>query len=208
MKRPDEFIPTRHSLLYRLKDWDDQESWKMFFETYWKLIYNAAIKAGLTDAEAQDVVQETVVSVMKSMAEFNYDAKKGSFKAWLLRLTNWRIVDQFRKRQRANSGQESEAGVAPASAELENVMDPSQSILEAAWDEEWEKNLMDAALEKVKAKVDSKQYQIFDLYFVQKWPVFKIAKVLSVNSGKVYLAKHRVGKILKREIEGLRNKPI
>src|SRR5262245_37419305 len=49
-------IPTRQSLLVRLKDWDDSTSWKDFFDTYWKLIYGVARKAGLTDAEAQDVV--------------------------------------------------------------------------------------------------------------------------------------------------------
>src|SRR5262245_3262966 len=94
-----ELIPTRQSLLSRLKDWNDQEGWKVFFDTYWKLIYTAAVKAGLTDAEAQDVVQETVISVMKSMPSFEYDAHKGHFKNWLLRLTGWRIVDQLRKRQ-------------------------------------------------------------------------------------------------------------
>src|SRR5579863_1553334 len=95
-----ELIPTRQSLLSRLKDWNDQESWRDFFETYWKLIYNAAIKAGLSDTEAQDVVQETVISVLKNMPNFDYDPQKGSFKGWLLRLANWRVVDQFRKRQR------------------------------------------------------------------------------------------------------------
>src|SRR5690348_7554709 len=95
-----ELIPTRQSLLSRLKDWNDQGSWKLFFDTYWRLIYNSAIKAGLSDAEAQDVVQETVVSVMKSMPGFKYHAENGSFKSWLLRLTSWRIGDQFRKRQK------------------------------------------------------------------------------------------------------------
>ncbi len=52
----DQSIGTRHSLLSRLKDWDDQDSWRDFFNTYWKLIYGVAIKSGLTDAEAQDVV--------------------------------------------------------------------------------------------------------------------------------------------------------
>src|SRR3954453_22160611 len=95
-----ELIPTRQSLLDRLKDWQNEESWKVFFDTYWRLIYSAAVKAGLSDAEAQDVVQETVISVLKSMPGFEYNAGKGSFKGWLLRLTNWRIGDQIRKRQR------------------------------------------------------------------------------------------------------------
>src|SRR5439155_4963150 len=98
MSGPGEFIPTRRSLLSRLKDWNDQESWKVFFDTYWKLIFNAALRAGLTEAEAEDVVQETVIGVSKQLPAFVYDPARASFKTWLMRQTNWRIRDQFRKR--------------------------------------------------------------------------------------------------------------
>ena len=57
----DDSLPTRKSLLTRLKDWDDQESWRDFYNTYWKLIYNVARKAGLTDAEAQDVSVRAII---------------------------------------------------------------------------------------------------------------------------------------------------
>ena len=60
---PEATIATRASLLVRLKDREDQASWQEFFDTYWRLIYSVATKAGLNDAEAQDVVQETVISV-------------------------------------------------------------------------------------------------------------------------------------------------
>jgi len=80
MNTADELVPTRQSLLSRLKDWNDQESWKVFFDTYWRLIYSAAMKAGLSDAEAQDVVQETVIGVLKKLPDFEYDPRKGSFK--------------------------------------------------------------------------------------------------------------------------------
>jgi len=96
---PDGLIPTRRSLITRLKNWDDQESWKDFFETYWKLIYGVAIKAGLNDAEAQEVVQETIIAVVKQMEGFKYDPKMGSFKGWLLLQTRWRIADKMRKRR-------------------------------------------------------------------------------------------------------------
>jgi len=68
-----EIIPTRQSLLNRLKDRDDSSSWKDFFDTYWFLIYGVARKAGLTDSEAQDVVQETIISVARKIPEFTYD---------------------------------------------------------------------------------------------------------------------------------------
>ena len=94
----DELIPTRQSLLSRLKDCDDQEAWRVFFDTYWKLIYNAAIRAKLSEAEAQDVVQETVIAIARKIPEFVYDPSKGSFKTWLMRQTAWRIAGQIRKR--------------------------------------------------------------------------------------------------------------
>src|SRR6266487_6337061 len=102
----DELLATRWTLIERLKNWDDQESWRQFFDTYWKLIYGVAIKSGLTHPEAQDVVQETVISVCKSMHNFKADPAYGSFKAWLLNLTRWRITDQVRKRHRSVSGTE------------------------------------------------------------------------------------------------------
>src|SRR2546425_2512059 len=96
-------IPTRHSLLNRLKDWGDQTSWQDFFDTYWQLIYNVAVKAGLSDAEAQEVVQETVIAVARKIGEFKADPARGSFSAWLMQLTRWRIADQWRKKQAATA---------------------------------------------------------------------------------------------------------
>ena len=98
MNDHEELIPTRRTLLSRLKDWNDQQSWKEFFDTYWKLIYGVARKSGLTETESQDVVQETMVSVARQMPTFKYDPRIGSFKAWLLNLTRWRMGDQFRRR--------------------------------------------------------------------------------------------------------------
>src|SRR5215475_12422525 len=91
-------LATRASLLDRLKNLEDQVSWQEFFDTYWQLIYRLAVKAGLTDSEAQDVVQETVITASKHLPAFHYDPKVCSFKTWLLRLARWRIIDQFRKR--------------------------------------------------------------------------------------------------------------
>jgi RNA polymerase sigma-70 factor (ECF subfamily) len=207
LNSPQELIPTRKSLLSRLRDWNDQESWKVFFDTYWKLIYNAGLKAGLSDAEAQDVVQETVISVSKKIPEFQYDSAKGSFKSWLLRLTSWRIGDQLRKRD-AHIGASRAAHSATGTATVERVADPVSLHLEVTWDEEWEKNLMEAAIERIKKQVDPTQYQIFDLCVFKDWPVVKIARALKINPGKVYLAKHRIGRLIKKEVAHLQRKPL
>src|SRR5262252_7523567 len=93
-------IPTRYSLLSRLQNRDDDESWKDFFETYWRFIYSVAIKSGLTEPEAQDVVQETVISVAKHIRKFKRDRSLGSFKGWLRNIIRWRIADQLEQRDR------------------------------------------------------------------------------------------------------------
>ena len=78
MRDDGEMAPMRRSLVSRLKNWEDNASWQEFFDTYWKLIYSVAIKAGLSDEEAEDVVQETVVSVAKKMDSFKYDPADGT----------------------------------------------------------------------------------------------------------------------------------
>jgi len=67
---------------------------------------------------------------------------------------------------------------------------------------------MDAAIERVKKKVDANHYQIFDLYVFKQWPVSRITKAFKIMPGKVYTAKHRVGMLIKKELEYLRSKPI
>src|ERR1043166_9487617 len=103
----EDWIPTRYSLLSRLQDWDDQESWKDFFDTCWRLIYAVALKSGATETEAQDVVQETVNSVAKDIHKFKRDRECGSFKGWLRNLTRWRIADRLRKRTKLTAPDES-----------------------------------------------------------------------------------------------------
>ncbi len=94
----DEPIPTRASMLQRLKDPADRTTWEEFHRTYRGLIHGVARRAGLNETEAEEVVQETLIAVAGKMPGFTYDPVKDSFKGWLLQITRWRIADQFRKR--------------------------------------------------------------------------------------------------------------
>jgi RNA polymerase sigma factor (sigma-70 family) len=198
---PDDFLPTRHSLLNRLKDWNDQESWQDFFNTYWKLIYGVAIKSGLSDTEAQEVVQTTVIAVANKIGAFKADPARGSFKAWLLQLTQWRIADQFRQQQRQGRAGQRRPGKTSTTSTLGKIPDPAGFELKRLWDEEWERNLVDAALERVKQRVSPRQYQIFYLKVIKNLPAQRVAHTLDVNIAQVYLAKHRVGGLVKKEIK-------
>jgi len=202
-----EFIPTRRSLLSRLRNWDDQESWKDFFDTYWKLIYNTAVKAGLTDAEAQDVVQETVFTVAKKMPKFKYDPAVGSFKGWLLKTTRWRILDHIhRVRTKEAPLPRRRRGEEPDDTNMTTlVQDSACTDLEKVWNAEWQKNLIGAATERVKRRVRPKHYQMFELHVLRELPVAKVAEVLGVSTAQVHLAKHRISRLVKKEIQHLEN---
>ena len=196
-----ESVMTRASLLSRLKNRSDDESWLTFYHTYWRLIYNTAMRAGLNDAEAKDVVQETVVSVVKAMPDFRYDQKKGKFKGWLMRITQRRIADEWRKRDKALAQADSKWAVNEDGQEVDelNSIPDGNDELTKIWDAEWDRNLWLTALERVKQKVDLKQYQIFDLFVFKNLSVAEIANTMNVNRAYVYLIKHRIQKLLKKE---------
>ena len=89
---------------------------------------------------------------------------------------------------------------------MERIPDPAGFDLEAVWDAEWEKNLWNAALTRVKAQLKPKQFQMFDLYVLKEWPVKDVARALGVTATHVYVNKHRVAGLLKREMKNLERK--
>lgn len=207
-KKSDDQNPTRWSLVNRLKNLDDQQSWQDFFDKYWKLIHSVARQAGLTESEAQDAVQETVISVAKMMPGFKADPEAGSFRGWLLRLTRRRIVDQFRKRPPRGGTKISRPGETSRTATVERVPDPRVAVLEAVWNAEWQKNLLDTALERLKNRVNPKQYQIFHLLVEKGLPPEQVAQLCRVTVDNVYLTKHRTSLLLKNEIQKLEGRKL
>lgn len=199
-------LPTRRSLISRLRNREDDDSWRDFFQTYWKLIYSFAIRMGCTDTEAEEVVQETVISLAKKMPEYRYDPATCSFKGWLMHVAQWRVIDQLRKRRRETTQ--------PLPTDPEAVKESpafagsGASELETLWEQEWEKNLIDAAMERVKKKINAEHYQIFHLLLVKGHSPAKVASLLKISAAKVYLVKHRVAGLVQKEIEALKRHPI
>src|SRR5262245_21470204 len=206
----DDSYPTRSSLLERLKNTSDQQSWQEFNDVYRGLIFRFALKAGLTETEAEDVAQETLIAAAKNLPDFRYDPEACSFKTWLLNLTRWRITDQFRHRQATSAPKTTRAITddTARTATVERVPDPTGVPLELLWDQEWEAALLHAACDKIKARVDLKQWQMFDLYVLKQWSVREVAGALGVSVGRVYLAKHRVSTLLKKEVTKLKARMI
>ena len=199
----EEFIPTRRSLLSRLKKWDDQERWRVVFDTYWKHIYGVAVKAGLSANEAEDVVKETVLTEAKTMGKCKYDPKVCSFKTWIMHLTRKRIADQFHKRMPGQSAKRRPSDDKSKTSTLERIPDPSGLELESVWNEEWSRNLLEAALDRTKRQANPKHDQLFYLHVVKNRPAREVAQTLNTTVAQVYLAKHRISRLLKKQVKRL-----
>ncbi len=197
------YAKTRKSLIERLDNWEDQKTWNEFYQTYWRLIYSVAIKAGLRPEEAFDCVQETILSIAKQSKKKLYDPEQGSFKTWLMNMTRWRVNDQFRKRKKDTAMTGGEWDDDRKTSMIDRVEDPNGDVLSRLWDAEWKTNVAEAALARVKAQVSPKQFQIFDFYVIRQWDATKVQENLNVSMAQVYLAKHRVGAVLKKELAKL-----
>src|ERR1043165_5623823 len=148
---------TRHSLLTRLKNPDDEAGWQRFFDTYASVIYSLAVRSGLSAVEADDALQETLLSVAREMPGFRYDPAKGSFKSWLFQIARRRVADQFRRRAKMQRD-----GMARESEGIEQVADDAADSLNQLWDEEWKRTQLQIAIDRVKQKVAARQWQMFD----------------------------------------------
>ena len=196
-------LRTRPSLLFRLRDWEDESSWTEFYRLYHRFIYSCARRSGLAHADADEVTQDVFKRVAETVHEFESDPARGSFRGWLLNLTRWRVADKFRSRKpHENQLPFSTEVDSDRTAEIERL--PNDDDLDSAWNEEWQRSLMDAALARLARRVPAKQFQMFDLYRRRDWSVLRVARELGVNPATVYVVSHRLTKQLKAEVERLR----
>jgi RNA polymerase sigma factor (sigma-70 family) len=197
-----DLLPTRRSLVSKLKSWENQDSWREFFDTYWKLIYSVACKAGLDEAEAQEAVQEAIISVAKEMKEFRYDPARGGFKAWLLTITRRRIADQMRKRYRSRMANRLNPHDTAVDEEISLGSEESLAC-EAVWDTEWRTHLLAAAIARVRLVVKAEHFQIFEQVTLHSWSVADTAKAFHVSRINVHVIRHRIGALVKKELKRL-----
>lgn len=194
---------TRTSLVMGLKDWNNHQHWSEFSRTYSKLIFSVARQAGLTEQEAEDVVQETTLTIAKKMDEFEYDPQHCSFKGWLLHCTQLRIMDQFRKRPKMNLRHPANSEFADRTDTMNRIPDPDSLPMERIWEEEWRRNKVEVALLRLKNRLKPEHFQLFYLSVVKNVSVGQVASMLGLTSARVYLIRHRVAKLVKKEIQEL-----
>ena len=202
-EKTDDFGTTRATFVNRSEDWGGLDGLEGFSEIHRRLIFGSARRAGLTEQEAEDVLEETLIAAAKTIRDFRNDRKRCTFKSWLRHLTQKRIAECVRKRTAQRDAVRPATRRGPTTPVIGRAPDPGWMDLEEIWEEEWRQKLLDAAVGKVRSSVDPGHYQMWELSVVRKLPVGEVADALGANIGQVYLAKHRVSKLIKQEVQSL-----
>ena len=192
---------TRKTLINRLRKTNsDTRSWAEFYDLYHRLVRSVAMKAGLSQTDAEDVVQETFFKVSKSIQKFEYDPSKGRFRSWLCLITKQQVANHYRKARKLPE--------LPAFWNEDpdephvDIPDPTNNW-EAIWEAEDHKHTIHLALTRLKTKVKPKPYQIFLAHCIKGMDVKEVANIMEVSANEVYLAKSRVMPLFEEEIQAL-----
>lgn len=198
-------VDTDQILLKRLTSLDDQAAWREFFERYWTLIVHYANGVGLSRTQAEDVLQETMVVLMRVMPRFKYDSERGRFRGYLRT-----VVKRLCFRVRARMAPERDAVNFDALPEAGRA-DPALSAVEELErrDENgdlWEQSLFNAALKIVldDPRLDRRTRLVFWACVVENRDVILVAKEQQLPPNAIYQIKHRILKRVKLEVGRLR----
>jgi RNA polymerase sigma factor (sigma-70 family) len=184
--------PTRESLLSRLRDLGADQSWSEFYRLYQNLIYTTARRYGLDDGRAREVVQDTFLSLTRLLPRFQYDRTKGSFRAWLKRLTYWTVLKQTHPGRMVVSANIDEPLQSQECPEFENI-----------WTEEWKRTLLETAMARLKTRTSPSLIQAYESCVMQNRGHVQTAKLLKRTPLAIRLAVFKVNRLLKSEIARL-----
>jgi RNA polymerase sigma-70 factor (ECF subfamily) len=183
---------TRLSLLLRIRNLQDSESWKEFIDIYTPFLYRVLGRLGLGDADAQDVIQETFAVVMSHIGDFEYDPSR-SFRAWLATVAR----NKARRIRRFAAGGTANVGLVHAAPAPEPDLD---QIIEA----EWEKTVLELATREVEGRFGKVVMEAFRLAALERMPNEQVAEQLGIDVGYVYVCKSRVKKALTNAVKRIR----
>lgn len=186
---PAEADATRPSLLLRIRDPQDADSWSNFVDLYSPLLLRYARKRGLQEADAADVTQDVLVQLAKSIRSFEYRPERGRFRDWLGTVVRHRVL-RFFKRE-ANQARR---------ADGEWLDDLPATQQDSDWSDAFNAHILNAALEHVQPHFEETTWEAFRLAWLEQQPATTVAEKLDVPVAGVYLAKSRVLKRLREEV--------
>lgn len=180
---------TSTALLEGLKAPDNSTVWLEFDNRYRPMITRYARRFGLTDQDAQDAAQQTLIAFCDSYRQGKYDRDKGRLRIWLFGIARNQILNTRRKKR----GREVQvADASQATGFFDKIEDEDQ--LEQAWNEEWRQAVLRQCLEAVRKEFDGKTVEAFELFAWKGLPAQEVAEQLGMTANAVFLVKHRVMK--------------
>lgn len=197
-------LKTRPTLLEKIGDPEDNSAWDEFVSLYGGMIRGYARKKGCQETAADDVLQETLVRLLRRMPEFTYRSGKGHpFRSFLLKIVHGCMVDMFRREGRF---------VHPGPREDSNSADVLEVLMEnkkqrpaqdSEWDLEWTESLLAAAFRKVRSRIEGSTFSAFQDYVIKGESSDRVAQKHGTNPNTVYQQANRIKKMLQEEVEGL-----
>lgn len=177
---------THTALLVGLQASSNDEVWSEFYARYQPLLVSVGRRLGLSDADAQDAAQETLLAFAEGYRKGLYDRAKGRLRTWLFGIA----VNKIRDAQRRNG--KHFAVVEPVDkTRVLNAMADDHSISEV-WETEWERRLLQVCMENVCRHMEVSTVKAFELFVLREWPAEKVASHLGVSRNAVFKAKRRV----------------
>jgi RNA polymerase sigma-70 factor (ECF subfamily) len=184
-------MTTPPSLLERLRRSPEQAAWERFVDLYTPLLFAWANRLGLTGHDAADLVQDLFAVLVEKLPQFEYDGRK-SFRAWVKTI----LLNLWRNRQRRRAKERLVAG-----HPLEELAGDAES---AAFEEaEYRRHLVRRILDLMQAEFQPVTWKACWEYVVEDRPAAEVAARLGITVNAVYLAKSRVLRRLREELEGL-----
>ena len=189
---------TSPSLLIRLKQVDQREkSWAEFVSRYGPKISAWCANNGLQDSDSLDVTQVVLVKLLRTMQSFEYDETK-SFRAWLKTVTTHAVNDFFRSqnKQRKITVVSGDPGL------VEQASDATVSLLEML-SENFERELMDLAMDRVQAKVSKKRWCAFCMLVIENESTTAVAEKTGMQISDIYATRSKIQKMVQQEVRRL-----
>ncbi len=188
---------TSASLLGRLRHQPaDQDAWSEFVDRYGATIYGWCRRWNLQDADAKDVTQAVLASLCIKMKSFNYDPGL-SFRGWLRTLTHHTWSDLVARRRIVLVG----GGEGNGTEWLESV--EARDDLMELLNEQFDHELLDAAIVRVRLRVEPHTWEAFRLTAVERLAGTAVADRLGIKVATVFKAKSKVQRMLREEIRRL-----
>jgi RNA polymerase sigma-70 factor (ECF subfamily) len=177
---------TRSSLLRRVRDPGDAESWRVFHELYEPLLHGYVRSRGLSDDDARDVVQEVFIALLRALPTFELDRSRGRFRTWLWQVTMNAIATAKR---RGNRRDRAEGGWRERGAAGET---PSDDDSEIAWRKAHRRRVLEHAMNQVREQSQEKTWHCFDQHILRRRPSAEVAAELGMTANAVFVNASRV----------------